>query len=103
MGGRPTASPPHSYGGGETPPLASGRVSLELRGIHKRYGAVRACDGVDLHLEAGAIHGLLGENGAGKSTLMKVLSGFVSPDRGEILLDGKPVRFHSPVESVALG
>jgi len=78
-------------------------MSLELRGIHKRYGAVRACDGVDLHLEAGAIHGLLGENGAGKSTLMKVLSGFVSPDAGEVVLDGKPVPLGSTRAAIRAG
>ncbi len=78
-------------------------MSLELRGIHKRYGAVRASDGVDLHLEAGAIHGLLGENGAGKSTLMKVLSGFVTPDAGEVLLDGKPVPLGSTRAAIRAG
>ncbi|MCU0280887.1 MAG: ATP-binding cassette domain-containing protein [Acidimicrobiia bacterium] len=78
-------------------------MSLELRGIHKRYGAVRASDGVDLRLEAGAIHGLLGENGAGKSTLMKVLSGFVSPDAGEVVLDGRPVRLGSTRAAIRSG
>lgn len=78
-------------------------MSLELRGIHKRYGAVRANDGVDLRLEAGAIHGLLGENGAGKSTLMKVLSGFVIPDAGEVLLDGKPVPLGSTRAAIRAG
>ncbi|MFH1330227.1 MAG: ATP-binding cassette domain-containing protein [Actinomycetota bacterium] len=78
-------------------------MSLELRGIHKRYGAVRASDGVDLRLEAGAIHGLLGENGAGKSTLMKVLSGFVSPDAGEVVLDGKPVPLGSTRAAIRAG
>jgi ABC-type uncharacterized transport system ATPase subunit len=78
-------------------------MSLELRGIHKRYGAVRASDGVDLHLEAGAIHGLLGENGAGKSTLMKVLSGFVVPDAGEVILDGRPVRLGSTRAAIRVG
>jgi ABC-type uncharacterized transport system ATPase subunit len=78
-------------------------MSLELRGIHKHYGAVRANDGVDLHLEAGAIHGLLGENGAGKSTLMKVLSGFVSPDAGEVLLDGRRVPLGSTRAAIRAG
>ena len=78
-------------------------MSLELRGIHKRYGAVRANDGVDLHLEAGAIHGLLGENGAGKSTLMKVVSGFVTPDAGEVVLDGKPVPLGSTRAAIRAG
>ncbi|MBM3694358.1 MAG: ATP-binding cassette domain-containing protein [Actinobacteria bacterium] len=78
-------------------------MSLELRGIHKRYGSVRANDGVDLILEAGSIHGLLGENGAGKSTLMKVLSGFVAPDSGRVLLDGRPVRLGSTRAAIRAG
>jgi ABC-type uncharacterized transport system ATPase subunit len=78
-------------------------MKVELRDIQKYFGTIRANDGVTLSIEPGTLHGLLGENGAGKSTLMKVLSGFLSPDRGEILLDGKPVLFHSPAESVALG
>jgi simple sugar transport system ATP-binding protein len=78
-------------------------MSLELRGIHKRYAAVRASDGVDLRLEAGEIHGLLGENGAGKSTLMKVLSGFIAPDAGEVVLDGKPVPLGSTRAAIRAG
>jgi len=78
-------------------------MKVELRHIHKHFGPIRANDGVDLSIEPGTLHGLLGENGAGKSTLMKLLSGFLSPDRGEILLDGESVRFRSPAQSVALG
>jgi ABC-type uncharacterized transport system ATPase subunit len=78
-------------------------MSLELRGIHKHYGTVRANDGVDLRLEAGSIHGLLGENGAGKSTLMKVLSGFIVPDAGEVYLDGKPVPLGSTRAAIRAG
>ncbi|MBN2114507.1 MAG: ATP-binding cassette domain-containing protein [Acidimicrobiia bacterium] len=78
-------------------------MSLELRGIHKRYGAVHANDGVDLRLEAGAIHGILGENGAGKSTLMKVLSGFIVPDAGEVVLDGRPVPLGSTRAAIRAG
>jgi simple sugar transport system ATP-binding protein len=78
-------------------------MKVELRDIHKYFGAIRANDGVTLSIEPGTLHGVLGENGAGKSTLMKALSGFVSPDRGEILLDGNPVQFHSPAQSVAQG
>ena len=58
-------------------------MSLQLKNIHKHYGPVRANDGISLTVEAGTLHGLLGENGAGKSTLMKVLSGFHSADSGE--------------------
>ena len=64
---------------------------LELIDIHKHFGPVRANDGVTMRVEAGTIHGLLGENGAGKSTLMKVLAGFISADSGEILLGGEPL------------
>lgn len=78
-------------------------MRLELKGIHKYFGAVHANDGISLTVESGTIHGLLGENGAGKSTLMKVLSGFVHRDAGEILLDGRSVEFHSPAEAIRGG
>jgi simple sugar transport system ATP-binding protein len=67
-----------------------------MRGVSKTYGPVVACDSVDLVVRRGEIHGLLGENGAGKSTLMKILLGLVTPDRGEISLDGEPVRTLDP-------
>lgn len=78
-------------------------MRLELKSIHKYFGLVHANDGVDLTVESGTIHGLLGENGAGKSTLMKILSGFIRRDWGEILLDGRPVEFHSPAEAIRMG
>jgi ABC-type sugar transport system ATPase subunit len=68
---------------------------LELRGVRKRFGGVEALRGVDLDLEAGEVHALVGENGAGKSTLMKVLSGAHAPDAGEVRVDGAPVRLGS--------
>lgn len=76
---------------------------LELRGISKCYGHVRALEGVDFELYAGEVLALVGDNGAGKSTLIKVISGAVIPDRGEILLDGRPVYLRSPQDAVALG
>ncbi|HTD47475.1 MAG TPA: ATP-binding cassette domain-containing protein, partial [bacterium] len=78
-------------------------MRVELRDIRKSFGPVRANDGISLTAEAGSVHGLLGENGAGKSTLMKILSGFTAPDRGQILLDGAPVRIASPAEALRLG
>ena len=78
-------------------------MSLELRDIHKHFGRVRANDGVSLSVEAGSLHGLLGENGAGKSTLMKVLSGFYEADSGDIVLDGSHVRLGSPDDAIAAG
>ena len=76
---------------------------LEARGICKSYGGVKASDGVDLRLNRGEVHALIGENGAGKSTLSKILYGFVRPDAGEILVGGKPVTLQSPRDARALG
>jgi general nucleoside transport system ATP-binding protein len=78
-------------------------MDVELRNIHKRFGKVHANDGISLKISSGTIQGILGENGAGKSTLMKVLSGFIEADSGEILLNGKKVEIHSPADSVKLG
>ncbi len=78
-------------------------MRLELKGIHKYFGKVHANDDIHLIVEAGTIYGLLGENGAGKSTLMKVLSGFIRRDGGEVLLDGQPVEFKSPAEAIRAG
>ena len=75
-------------------------MRLELKAIHKCFGAVHANNGIDLTVAPGTIHGLIGENGAGKSTLMKILSGFICCDSGEILLDGKPVDIKSPAEAI---
>ena len=63
---------------------------LQMRGVRKAFGATVALAGVDFAVEASEIHALVGENGAGKSTLMKVLSGALRPDDGEMLLDGQP-------------
>ncbi|BDG01247.1 sugar ABC transporter ATP-binding protein [Anaeromyxobacter oryzae] len=76
---------------------------LEMRGIRKRFGGVEALRGVDLALEAGEIHALVGENGAGKSTLMKVLSGALQPDAGEVELDGRPLRPRNVAEAQRAG
>lgn len=78
-------------------------MSLELRDIHKRFGRVRANDGITIRVEAGELHGLLGENGAGKSTLMKVLSGFIEADSGEVRYDGRVIDMRSPRDAIAAG
>jgi ribose transport system ATP-binding protein len=76
---------------------------LRMEGISKRYGGVTALEKASLSVTAGSIHAILGENGAGKSTLIKVLSGVVAPDEGEVLLDGRPVTFASPSAANAAG
>jgi simple sugar transport system ATP-binding protein len=78
-------------------------VRLELRGITKRFGSLVANDRIDLVVEPGEIHCLLGENGAGKSTLVNVLYGLYHPDEGEILLDGEAHRFRGPRDAIAAG
>ena len=70
---------------------------LAMHGLTRRFGATCALDGVDLTLGRGEVHALLGENGAGKSTLVKILSGALRPDRGEMRLDGLPYRPPDPL------
>jgi general nucleoside transport system ATP-binding protein len=76
---------------------------IEAVGIVKRYGGLVANDGVDLSVDRGEIHGVMGENGAGKTTLMSVLFGLQTPDVGEIRVHGAPVRFRSPIDAMAAG
>jgi len=78
-------------------------MKVDLKDIHKTFGLVRANVGISLTIPAGTIQGILGENGAGKSTLMKILSGFIRADSGEILLDGIPVIIRSPAKAIQYG
>jgi simple sugar transport system ATP-binding protein len=91
------SSAPISSSGHGTPPV------VELREIKKRFGAIVALQGVDLTVGRGEVLGLVGDNGAGKSTLMKILSGALAPDEGEILVDGDPVSFSGPREARSRG
>ena len=118
MAESPTPPPSsHSEGPPPTPPAdpsgpapAGGALAgpiqapaLEMRGITKRFPGVVANDGIDLEVRPGEIHALLGENGAGKSTLMNVLYGLLTPDEGEVLINGETVRLSGPAEAIARG
>ncbi len=82
------------------PPAApTTAVCLEMRDIHKRFGATVALAQVDFEVRAGEVHALVGENGAGKSTLMKILSGALQPDAGSMLLAGRPYQPRSPLQA----
>src|SRR5687767_5472245 len=69
---------------------------MEIRGLSKRFAAVRALTDVDFTLRPGEVHGLVGQNGAGKSTLMKIISGVHRPDAGTVTVDGTELRYGSP-------
>ncbi|RWD74777.1 ABC transporter ATP-binding protein [Mesorhizobium sp.] len=79
------------------------QAAIELIGINKSFGAVRANRDINLEVARGTIHGIVGENGAGKSTLMSILYGFYQADSGEIRVGGKPVSIHTSNDAIALG
>lgn len=93
---------PQGGGVSVTLPVLSAPI-LSARGLVKHYGRVVALDGADFDLLPDEILAVIGDNGAGKSTLIKCLAGAVLPDAGEIRLDGRPVRFHSPLDARAAG
>ena len=85
------------------PNLEKHEPILKTRGLFKRYGTVVALNGADFDLYPNEILGVIGDNGAGKSTLIKALTGAVTPDQGEITLEGKPVHFRSPQDASQSG
>jgi general nucleoside transport system ATP-binding protein len=80
-----------------------GSPSLELDGVHKRFGAVRAVAGVTLSFERNRVHAVVGENGAGKSTLLRIGAGLLAPDEGEVRVNGRRLDPHTPAEAIARG
>jgi rhamnose transport system ATP-binding protein len=88
----------------EAAPLAGGESPLlDLRGVAKSFGGIRALDGMDLSIRPGSIHALVGENGAGKSTLIRVVTGILRPDSGECRWDGKATKFKDPMAARSAG
>ena len=83
--------------------LERGQPLLELRGVVKNFGPVRALSGVNLTIPAGLVTALCGDNGAGKSVTIKIISGIHPPDGGELVWRGRHVSIHTPKDSAALG
>ena len=83
--------------------MTNGTPILQARGLTKRFGRVTALDQADFDLYPGEILAVIGDNGAGKSTLIKAITGAVAPDHGEILMDGKPIHFRSPMDARRAG
>src|SRR6476619_5525742 len=89
--------------GGAAKKAPTGATSLKVEKAAKRFGATHALRDASIELKGGEIHAIVGENGSGKSTLVKLLAGVHNPDSGEITLDGKPVSFSAPVDSIDSG
>lgn len=83
--------------------IASMSIAVRMRGIGKSFGAVRALDDVDLDVESGTIHALVGENGAGKTTLMRILYGAIPASEGISEVGGRPVKFRNSAEAIRAG
>ncbi len=92
---------PDAVGSAVAPPARE--TALAMRGLVKAFGATRALDGATLSVEAGTVHGLVGQNGAGKSTLIKVLAGLVAPDAGAVELFGAPLADITPARAASAG
>ena len=84
-------------------PRTAGQPVLELTGIGKEFGAIRALHGVDMRVMPGEVVGLMGDNGAGKSTLVKIIAGNFPPSHGEIRFGGEVVHFARPIDARAVG
>jgi len=78
-------------------------LELEIRNLSKSYGSIRALNNLSLEVKGGTVLGLVGLNGSGKSTLIKILSGAIRPDGGEIIIDGRTVKIRSPRDAMRLG
>ena len=100
MNEKVSAAAPAGESSGQAPPRG---LAVQLIGVDKRFGAVYANRKVDLSIETGTIHGIVGENGAGKSTLMKILYGFYQADGGEIRIKDQPVRIRDPHAAIDAG
>ncbi len=83
--------------------MTTHQIVMQATGLIKRYGQVTALDGSDFELRAGEILAVIGDNGAGKSSLIKCLSGATIPDAGQIVLDGQPIHFKSPMDARRMG
>ena len=102
----PSADDARPATAGRAPAPESGQEGaplLRLVGVGKNFGPVQALAGIDLDIPAGQVTALVGDNGAGKSTLIKTIAGIWPQDHGEILWQGRPVRFHSPKDATDLG
>jgi methyl-galactoside transport system ATP-binding protein len=83
--------------------MSNGEYILQIKKISKSFPGVHALEKVSVNVKPGSVHALMGENGAGKSTLMKCLFGIYDPAEGEIILDGKSVRFENPRQALDAG
>ncbi|MFI9784836.1 ABC transporter ATP-binding protein [Kitasatospora sp. NPDC051984] len=96
-------TPSDSAPPGGTPSAGTATPAVELRGITKRFPGVVANHDIDITVQRGTVHALMGENGAGKSTLMKILYGMQKPDEGTIAINGEQVAFATPGDAIARG